>query len=307
MSQPPRPLPTFVIAGAGRAGTTVVAEGLRAHPDVFVTQPKEPHYLALGGRPAAFTGPGDDTTVNRYAVTDLDAYLALFPDDGDYLALGEGSVSTLYYPDHSIPAIRALNPDMRIAVMLRDPVDRAYSSFQYLSVRGFEPLTDFMAAVADEPRRIAEGWHHLWHYTRMSRYADDLGRFLDAFADQVGVWFYDDLEASAVDTIADIQRFIGVDPAKAPPRTEVQRVNASGKPRVPALQAVMQWGGRHARLRAAVKRVVPFEVRERIRSANLRQNPTATAVRAALRPQFDDDLRRVEELLGRPVPESWRR
>lgn len=307
MTHPRRPTPTFVVAGAGRAGTTVVAEGLRAHPDVFVTQPKEPHYLALGGRPAAFTGPGDDTTVNRYAVTDLEAYLALFPEDGEYLALGEGSVSTLYFPDHAIPTIRALNPDMRIVVMLRDPVDRAYSSFQYLSVRGFEPLPDFMAAVADEPRRIEAGWHHLWHYTRMSRYADDLARFIDAFGDQVGVWFYDDLESDPVDTIAAIQAFVGVDPAKAPPRTEVQRVNASGRPRVPALQAAMQWGTRHARLRATVKRLVPFDVRERIRGANLAKDRTSSQVRAELRPVFSDDLDRLAILLGRPLPEAWYR
>ena len=293
-----------MVAGAGRAGSTAVAEALRAHPDVFVTQPKEPHYFALGGRPATFTGPGDDTTINRVAITDVDQYLALYPEAGNYLALGEGSVSTLYYPEHSIPAIRAMNPEMRIVIMLRDPVNRAFSSFQYLSVRGFEPLPDFLAAVEDEPRRRELGWHHLWHYTSMSHYAADVEQFRTAFGDQVGVWFHDDLDSDPTGTIEAIQRFVGVDPSRSA-SSDVQRVNASGQPRVPALQAAMQWGGRHAGLRGVVKRVVPFGVRERIRSANLAPNATTSDVRAQLRPTFAKDLLRLEEVLGRSVPASW--
>jgi len=296
--------PTFLVAGAGRAGSTAVTEALRAHPDVFVTQPKEPHFLALGGRPAAFTGPGDDTTINRLAITDLAAYLDLFPADGQYLALGEGSVSTLYYSDVSIPAAQALNADMRIVIMLRDPVKRAFSSFQYLSVRGFEPLADFLEAVDDEPRRRELGWHHLWHYTAMSHYAEDIARFVAAFGDNVGIWFHDDLESDDAGTIHQIQRFIGVDPGRYQPR-EIQRVNASGQPRVQAVQSAMQWGVRHARLRATVKRVVPFRLRERIRSANLQPHTTDAGVRAELQPRFRSDLEHLEDVLGRKVPSSW--
>jgi hypothetical protein len=293
-----------VVAGAGRAGSTAVAEALRAHPDVFVTQPKEPHFLALGGRPAAFAGPGDDTTINRLAITDRDQYLHLFPEDESFVALGEGSVSTLYYPSTAIPAITSLNPDMRVVVMLRDPVDRAFSSFQYLTVRGFEPLSDFLSAVDDEPRRRELGWHHLWHYTAMSHYAEDVAQFVDQFGDQVGVWFYDDLERDDAGTIADIQRFIGVDPGRYE-ASEIQRVNASGRPRVQALQSAMQWGVRHARLRSTVKRVVPFRLRERIRSANLQPNTADDTVRARLRPTFAKDLEHLQEVLGRKVPDAW--
>ena len=43
------PTPTFLVVGTARAGTTAVVEGLRTHPQVFVTQPKEPHYFAFHG------------------------------------------------------------------------------------------------------------------------------------------------------------------------------------------------------------------------------------------------------------------
>src|SRR5688572_19388263 len=123
--------PTFLVAGAGRCGTTGLVEGLRTHPDVFVTHPKEPHYFALHGQTVDFKAPGDQATINQVAVTDRDAYLALYDGAGNARARGDGSVSTLYYYQRAIPEILAVNPEMRIVIMLREPVDRAFSSYQY--------------------------------------------------------------------------------------------------------------------------------------------------------------------------------
>ncbi len=102
--------PTFLVVGGARCGTSALSEGLRAHPRVFVTEPKEPHYFALHGREVDFSGPGDERTINQVAVTDRDAYLRLYPREHDFLALGDGSVSTLYYHQHAIAEIAAVNP-----------------------------------------------------------------------------------------------------------------------------------------------------------------------------------------------------
>ena len=53
-------MPTFLVIGAARSGTTGLVEGLRTHPRVFVTDPKEPHYFALHRIGARFTAPGDE-------------------------------------------------------------------------------------------------------------------------------------------------------------------------------------------------------------------------------------------------------
>ncbi len=296
--------PTFLIAGAARAGSTAVAEALRTHPDAFVTQPKEPHYFAFAGQKVAFTGPGDDATINRVARTDRDDYLSLFPREHRYLALGEGSVSTLYYHDRSIPAIQAINPEMRIIILLRDPVERAYSSYQYLRVRGFEPLDDFLTAVEEEPRRRQAGWHHLWHYTAMSRYAESVGRFRQAFGpDQVGVWFYDSLTESPQRCLAEIHAFLGLDVERAA-SSQPPKVNVSGKPRQAVLQSAIRWASRHEVARNTLKRTVPFGLRERVRSLNLRPNQAPAADRAQLADRFAADLETLADLLGQPLP-AW--
>ncbi|MDN5895646.1 MAG: sulfotransferase, partial [Nocardioides sp.] len=140
-------VPDFVVAGAGRSGTTAVVEALRVHPQAFVTEPKEPHYFALHGTRPEFAGPGDAHTINRVAVTDRKAFLDLFPRDrGEFRALGDGSVSTLYYYQRALPEILTMNPGMRFVILLRDPVARAYSSFQYIRARVFDPAEALLEA-----------------------------------------------------------------------------------------------------------------------------------------------------------------
>src|SRR5829696_8680938 len=90
-------VPDFVVAGAARAGSTAVVESLRKRSDVFITQPKEPHYLALGDGGPVFTGPGDDVTINAVLVDSREDYARLFADAPPDALCGEGSVSTLYY------------------------------------------------------------------------------------------------------------------------------------------------------------------------------------------------------------------
>jgi hypothetical protein len=296
-------VPNFVIAGAARAGTTALSEVVRRHPQAFLTEPKEPHYFAFAGRQVAFTGPGDAQTINRVAVTDEDDYLALYPHEHEYTALGDGSVSTLYYFEHAIPQVRRINPDMRVVIILRDPVERAYSSFQYLRVRGFEPETDFRAALEAEPQRRAAGWHHLWHYVEMGRYAEQVAAFVDAFGrHRVHVLFYDDLQQRPEAVTADLYRFLSLPPLPQP--RELPRVNVSGRPKYERVQQAIVWAGQREILRSGLKRVVPFSVRERVRSAVLARDELDEETRTLLRPRFEDDNRALAAVLGRPLP-AW--
>lgn len=298
--------PTFLIAGAARAGTTSLVEGLRTHPQVFITQPKEPHYFALHGRPADFNGPGDAETINRVAVTDRDSYLSLFPSTQEFHALGDGSVSTLYYADRAAPEIVRMNPEMKIVVLLREPVDRAYSSFQYLKARGFETSGDFLAGVAHEPRRKAENWHHLWHYLSMSLYSTDLRRLQDAVGpDRVRVCFYDDLEADFPRTVRGVQDFLGL-AEQADQDLDLPRVNVSGTPKRQSVQRVIQAATRNAVLRRAVKSVTSYRFREQIRRSGLRPSAVSAEVRAALESRFVEDLAELVTLVEGPLP-SWLR
>jgi hypothetical protein len=296
------PTPNFLVVGTARAGTTAVVEGLRTHPDVFITQPKEPHYFAFHGTVPDFRGPGDDEWINRIAITERDRYLALYDDSGDALARGDGSVSTLYYSAHAAAEIARVNPAMRLVVVLREPVARAFSNYTYLRLRGVEPEEDFRAGLDREPERIAAHWHHMWHYTALSHYADDLQRLVDTVGrERVGVWFHDQLDDDYDTVLSEVASFLELPPF--PERATMPRVNASGTARLELAQRAIRWATAHQGVRAALKRVVPFRVRERIRSGVLRPEEVPAEIREQLAPVFADDLRRVAELVPGERPD----
>ena len=298
--------PTFLVAGGARCGTTGLVEGLRQHTDVAVTDPKEPHYFAFHRTGAAFTAPGDEHTINKVAVTDLDRYLALYPsakpDGTPYAALGEGSVSTLYYFEESIPEILRVNAEMRIVVLLRDPVERAHSAYGYMRARGMEPEEDFLTAVSLEEERRAAGSHHIWHYTGMSRYADSLAAFAGAFpSEQLGVWFYDDLNSRYAATVAEVLTHVGV-PATAADVAQVPRVNVSGQPRSQVVSHLIKRATASPVARTAVKRATSYRFREAVRRRALRSDGLPAGAREQLGPLFADDLARLQTLLPTLLP-----
>lgn len=296
--------PTFLVVGGARCGTSALVEGLRAHAEIFVTDPKEPHYFAFHATGAHFTAPGDEHTVNKVSVTDREAYLALYPREHTYVALGDGSVSTMYYHQQALPEVVAMNPDMKLVVLLREPVDRAYSAFQYMRGRGLEPVEDLLEAVALEEERKAAGWHHMWHYTAMSYYADAIEAMQEAVpAEQLGVFFYDDLQADYDRTLERVRGFLGAAPLgdTAP---EVPRVNISGNPRSKLLHAGLAAATASPRLRASVKRMTTYRFRERVRRTVLRRDGLPADAVEALGPRYVEDLRRLRALVPGAVP-SW--
>jgi hypothetical protein len=299
-----RTRPNFLVVGAARCGTTGLVEGLRSHPRVFVTDPKEPHYFALHKGGAHFTAPGDEHTINRVAVTDRDAYLDLYPQQHSYLALGDASVSTMYYYEDALPEVVDMNPAMRLVVMLREPVARAFSSHQYMRARGLEPVEDFLAAVELEEERKRAGWHHIWHYTSMSRYADSLAALRAAVPpEQLGVWFYDDLNDDYEGTVGQILRFLDV-PHVEGEAAGVPRVNVSGQPKYAAVHKLIGLATGNERIRTFVKSHSSYRFRERIRRAVLESDPLPAGAREALAPRFEPDLVRLRGLVDGPVP-GW--
>jgi len=294
--------PNFLVVGAARSGTTGLVEGLRSHPRVFVTDPKEPHFFALHETGAHFTAPGDQHTINRVAVTERQAYLDLYPQVHDYLALGDASVSTLYYAETAVPAVLEMNPDMKLVVMLREPVARAFSSHQYMRARGLEPVEDFLDAVALEEERKRAGWHHIWHYTAMSHYSDSLRILYSAFPrEQVGVWFYDDLSSDYEATVSQILRFLEV-PHIEGEASGIPRVNVSGQPKYAALHKAISVATANERLRSFVKSRTSYRLRERVRRAALRSDPLPAEAQHKLGPQFQTDLVKLRELIDGPAP-----
>lgn len=209
-------LPNFIILGAAKAGTTALYHYLKQHPDVGMSRIKETNYLALKGHPLDFRGPGDCDYIKRFTTTTLDGYYEQFAECAGKRAIGEAS--PLYLYDPKVPAeIERFLPNARMIAILRNPVDRAFSAFLHLQRDRRETTDDFVEALRLEPERIADDWEHIWHYVGMGRYAEQIDRYHALFPrDQLRVYLYRDFRSDPAALIADIFRFLDVDPTFTP-------------------------------------------------------------------------------------------
>jgi hypothetical protein len=297
------PAPEFLIIGAARSGTTALYQYLAEHPRLFLTEPKEPHYYALAGTTPAFTGPGDRQTINRLAVTDPQAYRDLYREARPDQVRGEASVSTMYYPG-AVTLARSEVPDARLICMVRDPVDRAFSAYGFMRTRGWEPCPTFEEALADEPRRIAAGWHHIWHYTAMGRYGEQLRHVLDVFPrDQLLVLRHEDLVTDPDAVLGRVYAFLGVPPI---PHTVAPDPHRSGEPRSKFLSRVVST---HHPLKKLLSPVLPVALRRRLRrqivDRNIVRGTYRDETRRALVETFTADLDLLEQVTGLDVA-AWR-
>jgi hypothetical protein len=207
-------LPTFIVIGANKGGTTSLWQYLDQHPDVYMSRNKEPMYFsnapAREGRP--------DQALRSEVVRTWEEYLQLFGPGQGSRAVGEASTSYLCNP--SVPArIHADLPDVQLLAVLRNPFDRAFSAFQMYRRLGMETLS-FPEAVESELDRFDGGtatgpeWRT---YLHLGFYGRALTRYLEFFPRrQLGIHLYEDFEAAPLELMADLYRFIGVDPAFRP-------------------------------------------------------------------------------------------
>ena len=295
--------PNFIIAGAARSGTTALAYALAQHPDVFLTSPKEMHFLAYANENPVFTGPGDEETVTRTLVTDPVEYSALFKGSEGHAARGEGSVSSLYLPEKALDSIaKYADPAVKVIVMLREPAKRSHSSYLYLRARGFEHLESFEEALAAEDERVASGYHHMWHLRGMSRYAKQLPVFAEALGDNLLVLVQEEYVSDQNAELSRVCSFLGIDPGF---RFDAEReVNRGGEPKSLLLNRVSGALRANPVTQTLVRAVVPKQTRERIRLANLERPEAPVDMLAALQTEFEPDRRCVEQVLGRQIS-AW--
>ncbi len=288
-------LPNFLILGAAKSGTTSLYHYLSQHPQIYMSPVKEPNFFALEGEKPYFRGPSDMEVMRRSKsvslTTDIEAYRALFRGVSNEKAIGEASTWYLYIPK-TPERIRQHIPNAKLIVILRNPVERAYSSFMHLVRGGREPLTDFAQALREEETRIRNNWEPLWHYKQMGFYYAQLKRYFDSFdRDQIGVYLYDDFKHDLVGVLKDIFRLLDVNDAFAPDVSS--RYGMSGIPRNKAVRAMNAFLMKPHPTKAVLKPFLPGELRRRIvtRTVNVLQNRYLT--KAQLSPKLRSELTEV--------------
>jgi hypothetical protein len=283
----PAPRPTFICVGAGKAGTTWLWEMLRSHPDVYLPDVKELHYF----NDIAYEGSDVRNPNHRRPV---EWYLRFFAGARPGQVCGEISPSYLWSrtaPD----AIHAFDPQMRILVMLRDPVQRLFSSYLFGQQKGEIGQISF-----EEALRTVD------YLLDRAPCCAAVARYLELFGpERVKVVLYEDLLADSRSLLVDVERFLGVRPF-TPDEVEERR-NVTGASRFPTATTFLMRNRirlkRHGLewlvdvgKRVGVVRVFRW-FQSQVRPYD--QRPTiAPETEAELREFFRADVEGLERLLG---------
>jgi hypothetical protein len=288
------PRPNFFIVGAPRCGTTAMYEYLRHHPQVYMPYRKEPVYF------------GSDLA-KRPPYLDEAGYLALFEPAGNARAIGEATVWYLY--SESAPdEIRAMAPDARIIIMLRNPIEMIHSLHRHWLWSANEDIADFGEAIAAESDRAAGrrlppnteqpiGLRYTW----LGKYTPHVQRWLDAFGpERVLVLIYDDLAADGRRVGLQTLAFLGVDPSYD---AEFEVVNQNKRARSPRLQRLARSPG-FVRLASKLPPRLFHLVWRSLQRANIRpeaRSPIEPGLRRRLAAEFVSDVAALGSILGRDL------
>lgn len=281
--------PNFFIVGAPRSGTASMYSYLKQHPEIYCSIDKEPHFF------------GSDLSVMPGTIREENLYLQLFAGAGDRPRLGEASV--WYLSSAKAPhEIRAFSPDAKIIVMLRDPVQMAYSLYSLYSRTGNEDLQTFEEALAAEPerrqgRRLPPGVYFPEGllYTDAAQNAAKVERYLEVFGRKnVFYVLFDDFVRDTAAVYRRTLEFLGVDPKF---EAELDPARASQKVRMLAIRQL---------------RDAPPEVKQRMQFKEMKQHdgpprqPLAEEVAGRLRELFAEDVARLGNAIGRDLS-AWTR
>lgn len=200
--------PNLFIVGAPKAATTSIAKVLSTHPDIFLPYEKEPNHFIFENDQFA---PGFHYT-EVVAISDEEEYLKMFEGKETFKYRCDASTSYLQYTN-AAENIKRKVPDAKIVIILRNPIERAFSHYYFHRKLLAEPMETFEKALeAEEKRKKNNFWKH-YLYVNTGMYFEQVRNYLDVFGkESVLVLFYEELFGNPSFFYSRILNFLKVKP-----------------------------------------------------------------------------------------------
>ncbi len=229
--------PNFLIVGPQRTGTTWLHANLRYHPQIMLAEPKELHFFS------ALKTPQNP----RFRSAELEWYLRFFREPLWRVLLrnaisirryreiyrpkirGEATASYAALDRDVIEDITRLNPDIKALLMIRDPIERAWSHAKKDLVRNKG------RKFADVSASEFEGFLADPYQLRCARYAEQIDNWSACLRPgHLLIGLFDDVDTRPEALLLEVMSFLGVKSDRRYVSEEAQKpVNPSGGSRIP--------------------------------------------------------------------------
>jgi sulfotransferase family protein len=190
----------FIVAGAQKSGTTALHYFLSKHPKIAMGDRQEMHFF---DNEEIFLRPVDYESLHQH-----------FPQVPASTRAGESTPIYIYWKP-AMERIWKYNSKIKLLIILRNPVDRAFAHWNMQRFKGREPL-DFLDAIREEKNRANEAaplQSRRYSYLDRGFYAQQLERVFKFFPrEQVKIIKFEEFRDKKQETLDAIFRFLGVEP-----------------------------------------------------------------------------------------------
>jgi hypothetical protein len=225
-------LPSFLVVGAAKSGTSSLQNYLSTHPDVFLPKIKETWFWHIISNPNKAI-----YEIHSEIADDFSDYVKLF-EGKENKVCGEVCPSYLYYHQYTIENLKRLHPDygnLKIVIILREPVSKVKSHFNFMrNNMGLKEDATLKEALAKEDERLAANNKlYDYFYYDNTRYYEQVKAYKDNFK-HVKVLLFDDLKRDPESVMKELSEFIQIDPSLIDKSVYGKVTNAGNKEYVPA-------------------------------------------------------------------------
>ena len=307
-------LPNTFFVGAPRSGTTTLYTWLAGHPQVYLTPIKEPNFMATDVLSMNFS-----PLYRKYNATSYEKWLELGKPRMQYALVGTpdwyaqlfagatkyhktiGEFSTNYlFSKTAYKNIHALNPQAKIVIVLRDPVERAYSHYLMNLSLGLT-AKPFLQEVEESLQRPDYAEKHLGFYIRQSTYHSDVKKYFDTFGREnvFVIIFEEDIVQNPEQTFERLLKFLGIDALYKPER--FKGTNASYAPRWPWLHRFLTQSG----IKPFLRKILPVSVRRlysKLFKRSKKPRLSSQVKQNLYKLYFEDDVKKLSKLLDKELP-----
>lgn len=297
-------VPDFMLIGAAKSGTTTLYKMLDQSEDIFFPKSrKEPFYFSFAGNQPEYL----DNDFKSHIVWKTEDYLGLYESNNKNQLLGDASTSYLYLAERTIQNIKNFYgkdfKKIKILILLRNPVDRAYSHYTYLIRNGFEKLSfeeAILPEIIQERKKIRWGFDYLEY----GNYYDQVSAYAHNFP-SVKVITIEELKNSK-EVICGICDFLGI--KQFAPNTNIN-ANPSGVPRNRFLVNLIR---KNSFLKSSVN-LLPeksknslLNRRDQLMKRFLKKETMKPETRQKLISYYRDNIKNLEQLLKRDLTDWYK-
>ena len=291
------------MVGAARCGTTSLYNYLNNCKDVFLPKVKEPNFFSEVDSPKSedFELPEPNQTYHSKIINSEEVYNNLYQEAAANQLKGDTSPSYLW-DNKAAKKLYNHNPNAKIIISLRHPVDRAYSHYIMNYFTGVDSNKSFQEALNAQKNTM---WGSCNQYLEMGAYFNQVSAFYDVFPkNQIKILIYEDWTKDVEKYVNEVFEFLGLNPCESIYSSTIESNKIQPVKKMFLLNFLRQ-----NKIKHTIKNIISQDRIDSLKSYIFSDDKEIEKIDESLRNRlslnFEEDINRLSQLTGIDFNKKW--